>query len=94
MKSDIHPPYFETKVTCACGNIFTLGSTKESIHVDSCSKCHPFFTGEQRFLDTEGRVEKFRRLQSMKQEPKAKKDNKPSEDNRPRTLKDMLQNLG
>ena len=94
MKKGIHPKFFpEAKVVCACGNTFTTGSTKESIHVDVCSKCNPFYTGEQRFLDTEGRVEKFRRLQSLKREPKAKKE-QVKEPERPRTLKEMLEKLG
>ncbi len=62
MKPDIHPTYYpESKVVCACGNTWTTGSTKEEIHVDICSNCHPFYTGEQRIVDTEGRVERFER---------------------------------
>jgi large subunit ribosomal protein L31 len=61
MKSDIHPKYMETTVRCACGNEFTTGSTKENIRVEICSKCHPFFTGKQKLMDTAGRVERFRR---------------------------------
>ena len=61
MKKDIHPQYFEAKVRCACGNEFVTGSTKESIRVEICSKCHPFFTGKQKLMDTAGRVERFRR---------------------------------
>ena len=61
MKKDIHPNYIEAKVRCACGNEFTTGSTKESIRVEICSKCHPFFTGKQKLMDTAGRVERFRR---------------------------------
>ncbi len=61
MKAGIHPKYQEAKVTCACGNTFTVGSTKQNLRVDVCSKCHPFFTGQQRILDTAGRVERFRR---------------------------------
>ncbi len=61
MKNDIHPHYMETKVRCACGNEFVTGSTKESIRVEICSKCHPFFTGKQKLMDTAGRVERFRR---------------------------------
>jgi len=61
MKIDIHPQYFEkAKVTCACGNTFTVGATQEKIEVDICSKCHPFFTGEEKLIDTAGRVEKFK----------------------------------
>lgn len=61
MKSGIHPNYVEATVTCACGNTFTVGSTKPVLKVDVCSKCHPFYTGQQRILDTAGRVERFRR---------------------------------
>ncbi|HEY32242.1 MAG TPA: 50S ribosomal protein L31 [Dehalococcoidia bacterium] len=62
MKKDIHPTYYpDAKATCSCGNTFTLGSTKKEIKVELCSKCHPFFTGEQRVVDTAGRVERFRR---------------------------------
>ncbi|PMP67464.1 MAG: 50S ribosomal protein L31 [Thermodesulfobacterium geofontis] len=60
MKKDIHPKYYEDAVVmCACGNRFTVGSTKKEIRVEICSKCHPFFTGEMKFVDTEGRIEKF-----------------------------------
>jgi len=62
MKKDIHPQYFErAQVHCACGNTFTVGSTKESIEVEICSKCHPFYTGKEKIVDTLGRVEKFRK---------------------------------
>jgi len=61
MKSGIHPNYVEATVTCACGNTFQVGSTKPILKVDVCSKCHPFYTGQQRILDTAGRVERFRR---------------------------------
>ena len=61
MKATIHPKYEEATVTCACGNSWTTRSTKPQIHVDVCSNCHPFFTGEQRIVDTAGRVERFRR---------------------------------
>jgi large subunit ribosomal protein L31 len=60
MKKDIHPTYFpEAVVTCACGNSWTTGSTQESIRTDICSNCHPFYTGEQRIVDTEGQVDRF-----------------------------------
>ena len=62
MKEKIHPAYYpEAKANCSCGNTFTIGSTKPEIRVELCSKCHPFFTGEQRVIDTAGRVERFRR---------------------------------
>jgi large subunit ribosomal protein L31 len=60
MKKDIHPKYFpDAVVTCACGNTWTTGSTQPEIRTDVCSKCHPFFTGEQRIVDTEGQVDRF-----------------------------------
>ncbi len=61
MKKDIHPKYFETSIKCACGNKFDVGSTKPDISVEICSKCHPFFTGKQKLLDTAGRIERFKR---------------------------------
>lgn len=61
MKPDIHPKYVKCEVVCACGNKFTTCSTTDSIHVDICNACHPFFTGKQKFVDTAGRVEKFQK---------------------------------
>ncbi|MEN6372187.1 MAG: 50S ribosomal protein L31 [Armatimonadota bacterium] len=66
MKTGIHPEYKEAKVTCACGNTFMTRSTKDEIRVEICSACHPFFTGKQKLLDTEGRVEKFLQKYGMK----------------------------
>lgn len=67
MKDKIHPKYYSNaKVICACGNSFTTGATKKEIRVEVCSKCHPFFTGEQRIVDTAGRVERFRRRYEKK----------------------------
>lgn len=62
MRPKIHPKFYDNaKVTCFCGNTFTTGSTKPELKVDSCSKCHPFYTGKQRIADTQGRVERFKR---------------------------------
>jgi large subunit ribosomal protein L31 len=62
MKAKIHPEYHnDATVTCSCGNTFTTGSTKKMLKVELCSKCHPFFTGEQKIVDTAGRVERFKR---------------------------------
>jgi large subunit ribosomal protein L31 len=61
MKKDIHPKYVDSKVVCACGADFTVRSTKPELHVGICSKCHPFFTGKQKLMDTEGRIDRFRR---------------------------------
>ncbi len=69
MKKGIHPKYYpDAKVTCSCGNAFTVGSTKETIRTEICSACHPFFTGEQRLVDTAGQVERFiRRLEKSEE---------------------------
>jgi large subunit ribosomal protein L31 len=70
MKTEIHPQYnSEAKVTCACGNTFTTGSTKKELSVEICSVCHPFYTGAVRTLDTAGRVEKFK-VRASKVAPK------------------------
>lgn len=61
MKKDIHPKYVDCKVTCGCGETFMTRATKAEIPVEICSKCHPFFTGKQKLVDTAGRVEKFQR---------------------------------
>ncbi len=61
MKSDIHPKYQQTTITCACGNVVEVGSTKTDIRVEICSQCHPFFTGKQKLIDTAGRIERFRK---------------------------------
>ncbi|PIS31784.1 50S ribosomal protein L31 [Candidatus Saganbacteria bacterium CG08_land_8_20_14_0_20_45_16] len=61
MKEKIHPKYYATTAHCACGAVFDIGSTKEKLHVDICSACHPLFTGKQKLIDSEGRVEKFRK---------------------------------
>ncbi len=67
MKKGIHPEWYpEAKVICACGNTFTVGSTKPVLKVEVCSKCHPFFTGEERIVDTAGQVEKFKRRYGIK----------------------------
>jgi large subunit ribosomal protein L31 len=65
VKADIHPKYYKTTVTCACGEVFETGSTRETLKVEICSKCHPFFTGKQKFVDTGGRVERFKRKYGM-----------------------------
>ncbi|NLK87298.1 MAG: 50S ribosomal protein L31 [Clostridiaceae bacterium] len=61
MKENIQPKYGEAVVKCACGETFTTGSVKKELHVEICSKCHPFFTGKQKLVDTGGRVEKFKK---------------------------------
>jgi len=65
MKKEIHPEYYnEAKVTCSCGEKFTVGSTMPEINVEICSSCHPFFTGEEKTIDTAGRVERFKKRQA------------------------------
>ncbi|HFB07099.1 MAG TPA: 50S ribosomal protein L31 [Chloroflexi bacterium] len=67
MKDKIHPKFYDdAKVSCLCGNTFTTGSTKPEIRVEVCSKCHPFYTGEQRIVDSMGRVERFKKRYKMK----------------------------
>lgn len=73
MKEKIHPKYYQATVTCACGESFTTGSTKENIRVEICSKCHPFFTGQQKIIDTGGRVERFKRRYGSVRTRKKKK---------------------
>jgi len=67
MKDTIHPQFYEdAKVVCACGNSFTVGATKELMKVEACSRCHPFFTGERKMMDTAGQVERFKRRYKIK----------------------------
>ena len=61
MKKDIQPTYEETTITCACGEVIHTRSTKKNIRVEICSKCHPFFTGDKKFVDTAGRIERFKK---------------------------------
>ena len=66
MKAQIHPEYHQNaQVTCSCGNTFTTGSTKPTLRVEVCSRCHPFYTGEQRVVDTEGRIERLKRRYNL-----------------------------
>ncbi len=75
MKANIHPTYYpDAQVICACGNTWTTGSTKKVIHTDLCSKCHPFFTGEQRIVDTEGQVDRFYRKLEVRKQFQAEKE--------------------
>lgn len=98
MKATGHPTWYpEAVVVCACGSTFTTGSTKSEIRVEICSKCHPFFTGEQRLADTEGKVDRFvKRVAAAKKlapelaKKKAKKAGRVTEDAGPKSLKEML----
>lgn len=85
--------FADAKITCACGNVFVTGSTKKDIHVEICSNCHPFFTGQEKFVDTEGRVERFQRLKEAKKDTKPKKEIESKKDDQPKTLKEMLMAL-
>lgn len=68
MREDIHPKYGKSIISCACGNSFETGSTKESMRIEICSACHPFFTGKQKIVDTAGRVERFNRKYNLNNE--------------------------
>lgn len=96
MKTAGHPQYFEeARVTCVCGNTFTTGSTQEVIRVELCNKCHPFYTGEQRFIDTRSIIKKFQDKQQKATAFKAtqtkKKEEQKKRDDAPKTLREMLQ---
>ncbi len=100
MKATGHPKYYDATVTCACGNTFTVGSTKPKIEVEICAKCHPFFTGEMRFVDTMGRVEKFQQRQQAtagqtyvsktKKQQIKKQQEEAEEAAKPKSLKEMF----
>jgi large subunit ribosomal protein L31 len=65
MKTDIHPKFYHSVVTCSCGNVFHTGATKPTMRVELCGKCHPFYTGEQRVVDTQGRIERMKKRYSL-----------------------------
>lgn len=93
MRKNIHPRYFDdAQVTCSCGNTFTVGSTQEKIHVELCNKCHPFYTGQQKFVDTASRIEKFEAKKKL-QKDRREKIVKKKEDSAPQTLREMLEAL-
>lgn len=102
MKKNIHPQWNpQVTVTCACGNTFVSGSTRNEIRVELCSKCHPFFTGQEKLVDTEGRIDKFRKKAAkatkIKEVAAAKQQavqaQKEKAAQQPKTLKEMLQNI-
>lgn len=66
MKADIHPKYEEATIRCACGSVIQTRSTRKEMHINSCSACHPFYTGEAKYMDTEGRVERFQKRYAKK----------------------------
>ena len=95
MKAGIHPTYFQATVTCAsCGTKFTLGSTQETIHVELCSNCHPFYTGQQKFVDTASRIKSFedrvKKRMELQAKMTAKKEEKARKESGPKTLAEML----
>ena len=98
MKANIHPQYnHQAQVICVCGNKFTVGSTKDVIHIELCNKCHPFYTGEQRFVDTASRIDKFTKKQEKAKiyqatVTKKKEDIKKKEEG-PKSLREMLLSL-
>lgn len=97
MKSNIHPKYYEdARVICACGNTFTVGSTKKEIHIETCYKCHPFYTGEHRYVDTQGKVQQFKNKMKIAQQMKSikkKKRVKKQQQKTHKTLKELLGSL-
>ncbi len=98
MKANTHPQYFqEAQVICVCGNKFTTGSTKEILHVELCYKCHPFYTGEQRFVDSASRIQKFQAKQQIastfKNTKQKKVEDKKKRDDGPKSLREMLMGL-
>lgn len=93
MKAAIHPTYYDkAQVVCSCGNMFTVGSTKDTIHIELCNNCHPLYTGQQKFIDTASRIEKFQKKMS-EAKPKKEKKEEAHEDTRPKTLREMLQSI-
>jgi large subunit ribosomal protein L31 len=88
MKKGIHPEYGETTITCGCGNVLKTRSTKKEIAVEVCSKCHPFYTGQQKYVDSAGRVEKFQKKYSWGRtdsKTEAKPESKPEAEPEPKT---------
>lgn len=96
MKAAIHPTYHsEALVTCSCGNTFKTGSTKAEIRVDICMKCHPLWSGEQRYVDTLGQVGKFEQKQKIAADLKKqlkKNEDKANKQEKPKSLKELLMN--
>ena len=95
MKTKTHPVFYnDAIVSCVCGNTFTTGSTKKQITVEVCYKCHPLYTGEQRFVDIKGRVETFQKKQTIAQQYKTmnknKKKNNNKEEKQSKSLKELL----
>ena len=83
MKTEIHPEYVETRVTCSCGNTFVTRSTKGELHVELCNQCHPFYTGKQKLVDTGGRVERFQRKYAKRAQATAPAQPEPPSEETP-----------
>jgi len=99
MKANIHPKYYpNAQVVCSCGYTFTTGSTKPKINVEVCYKCHPFFTGEKRYIDTLGQVDKFQRKEKFAKEykekfPSKKTKREEKKEYKPKSLKELLMEM-
>jgi len=99
MKTNIHPQYYpDAQVICSCGHSFTTGSTKPTINVEVCYKCHPFFTGEKRYIDTLCQVDKFQRKEKIAKEYKEKFSSrkvkeKEKKEYKPKSLKELLMEM-
>ena len=97
MKKNIHPTYYEdATVVCACGNTFTTGSTRKTIQVEVCHRCHPYYTGQHRYLDIKGRVDLFQKKVEKAKQYKmtaAPKKKEKKEEKQPKTLRELLEAL-
>lgn len=95
MKTNIHPKFYEdATVYCSCGNTFKTGSTKQTITVEVCHKCHPFYTGEHRFIDTKGRVDAFQKKQAIAKQYQMKSPKKKKEEKQEKKVKSLRELLG
>lgn len=95
MKASIHPKYNpQAQVICVCGNKFTVGSTQDTIHIELCNKCHPFYTGEQRFVDSASKIDRFKKAQdkaaAYQVTVKKKVEEKKKAEDAPKSLRDLL----
>ncbi len=95
MRANIHPKFYEdTLVSCSCGNTFKTGSTKPTITVEVCHKCHPFYTGEHRFIDTKGRVDAFQKKQAIAKQYQMKNPKKKKQEKQEKKVKSLRELLG